>query len=85
MLVLRISLLGNGVLVSGAYIIGISKETNTGNNHSAHVVPSKWGFIDLSQSQASSLVWVLQAAVSVIFPPRIRMCPRRVLWGLTEM
>lgn len=46
------------------YIIGISEEPNTGNDHSTHVVPSEWGLVDLSKSQAAPLVWILQTSVS---------------------
>ena len=49
-----------------AYIVGISEETNTGNNASTDVVPSERSLVDLSKSETSSLIGVLDVSEVIV-------------------
>lgn len=49
-----------------AYIVGISEETNTGDNAGANVVPSEWRLVDLGKSESSSLVGVLDVGEVIV-------------------
>ncbi len=42
----------------GAYIVGVSEESDTSNNTGPNMVPSKRGLINLSKGKTSSLVRV---------------------------
>ena len=49
-----------------AYIVGISEETNTGDNTSSDVVPSERSLVDLSESETSSLIRVLDVSEVIV-------------------
>jgi hypothetical protein len=52
--------------VLSSYIVGISEETNTRDNAGSHMVPSKRSFVDLSESESSSLIRILNVCEVIV-------------------
>jgi hypothetical protein len=49
-----------------AHVVGVSEETNTGDNTGSNMVPSEWSFINLSQSETTTFIWVLDVCEVVV-------------------
>lgn len=47
----------------GEQIVGVGEETDTSDNNGSNMVPAKRSFIDLSESESSALVWILDMSL----------------------
>lgn len=48
------------------YIVGISEETNTGDNTGTNVIPSERSLVDLGESKSPSLIGVLNVCEVIV-------------------